>query len=278
MKKSRRPWPFRRMAGLMIRTGSFSLAALLFGLGDQGRAIGLCLSQLEAIDSLMDFKAGRLRKIILELTQDKSFLQHINSKLKEAEEELAARKIPGTVGLFDYGPLLYALVRCVRPSVVVETGVASGASSAYILKAMQTEGKGMLYSVDLPEGDKQDPNYTAMQFERHGAFGPTLLPQKLKTGYAIPEELKNRWQLTLGDAAIELPKLLEKLGSIDIFFHDSKHSYDHMMFEFQTAYPYLRSGGGLILSDDITWNSSFQDFARQVSRPHTSNPIGILVK
>ena len=277
MKKTGGFWNLKRMTGLVLRTWSLSLAALLFSLGDQGRAVSLCLSQLEAIDSLMDFKAGRLRKMMMELIQERPFFDHLNLKLRQAEEELTAKKIPGTVGLFDYGPLLYALVRCVHPSVVVETGVASGASSAYILKAMQAEGKGALYSIDLPEGDKQDPDYTAVQFERHGKFGPTLVPQKFKIGYAVPEELKNRWQLILGDAVVELPKLLEKLSSIDIFFHDSKHSYDHMLFEFQTAYPHLRSGGGLILSDDITWNSSFKDFARQVSKPHTFRPIGILV-
>lgn len=271
------PAHLRRMMGLVARTRNFPLAARLFRLGDQGRAVSLSLVHLKAIESLLGLRSGKLRKIILELTEDKPFFDHINSKLLEAEEKLSAEKSQGTVGLFDYGPLLYALVRCVRPSAVVETGVASGTSSAYILKALEDEGEGKLYSIDLPQGDQQDPEYATAQWNRRGAFGPTLIPTKLKTGYAVPEKLKSHWQLILGDAATELPKLLKQLGTIDIFFHDSKHSYEHMMFEFQIAYPHLRSGG-YVLSDDVAWNSSFVDFARQVSRPCHSVPIGILVK
>ena len=46
--------------------------------------------------------------------------------------------------------LLYALVRYCKPDVFVETGVSHGASSAFILAAMEENQKGHLYSIDLP--------------------------------------------------------------------------------------------------------------------------------
>lgn len=41
------------------------------------------------------------------------------------------------------------LVRILRPTVVIETGVANGISSAFILKALDKNNEGMLYSIDL---------------------------------------------------------------------------------------------------------------------------------
>jgi hypothetical protein len=46
------------------------------------------------------------------------------------------------------GPSLYLLTRLLRPNAIVETGVAAGVSSYFILQALQDIGKGQLYSVD----------------------------------------------------------------------------------------------------------------------------------
>ena len=56
--------------------------------------------------------------------------------------------------------------------------------------------------------------------------------------------------------------LLKALGSIDAFLHDSEHIYETMMFEYETAWPFLRRGG-LLLSDDVHWNRAFRDFVRK---------------
>ncbi len=59
------------------------------------------------------------------------------------------------------------------------------------------------------------------------------------------------------------PKLLTESGEVDLFIHDSEHTYQNMMFEFHTVWPYLRKGG-LLLSDDIDWNQAFKEFADKV--------------
>jgi predicted O-methyltransferase YrrM len=59
--------------------------------------------------------------------------------------------------------------------------------------------------------------------------------------------------------------LLDELGEIDFFIHDSEHSYECMTFEYQQAWKYLKPGG-LLVSDDISWNASFDDFSGLHSR------------
>ena len=53
----------------------------------------------------------------------------------------------------DIAELLYGLVRALRPEVVVETGVATGVTSAYLLAALADNDAGELQSIDLPSAD-----------------------------------------------------------------------------------------------------------------------------
>ena len=45
---------------------------------------------------------------------------------------------------------LYFLVRELKPEKIIETGVHRGVSSLFILQALEDNGKGELYSIDLP--------------------------------------------------------------------------------------------------------------------------------
>jgi hypothetical protein len=45
-----------------------------------------------------------------------------------------------------------------------------------------------------------------------------------------------------------------------MFFHDDLHTPDHMLWEFELVWPYLRAGGVLV-SDDV--NFSWIRFCRQ---------------
>lgn len=135
-------------------------------------------------------------------------------------------------------PAIYSLVRLLKPEVVVETGVADGVTTSYILRALEDNGRGKLYSVDLPH---------------------YLLPEGKQPGWIVEEGLRGRWELRVGDAAELLPPLLKELKTVDMFLHDSLHTYDHMMFEFRAAWPHLR-GGGLFLSHDVGSNDAFFRF------------------
>lgn len=153
---------------------------------------------------------------------------------------------------------LYVLIRVLKPEIVVETGVAAGVSSAYILKALEDNDKGELFSIDLP-------NYELNYFPKLGLKAVSILPEGEEQGFAIPAEFKHRWHLNLGKSQKILPPLLEELDSIDCFLHDSEHTYKNMMFEYKTAWLHLRDGG-LLLSDNVFMNSAFNDFSKLTMR------------
>ena len=168
-----------------------------------------------------------------------SFADHLRqcsgelSQLQVATADLYAKKVL----------IQYAVVRALAPRVVVETGVANGVSSAYILLALNRNATGSLHSIEI--GDS------------------TLLPPGRGVGWVVPEWLRNRWTLHIGDTKWKLPEVLKDVGDVDIFIHDSLHTYEHMWLEFQLAYPHLKPGS-VLLADDALWNSAFAEFANTV--------------
>jgi len=161
---------------------------------------------------------------------------------RELERRLAKVRTEygGQMNVHEVGAL-YALIRLSRPRVMVETGVSDGMTSAIILRAMEDNGMGRLHSIDLPE--------------------EYILAGK-QSGWLVPDLLRRRWDLRLGTSKDLLPPLLEELGSIDCFLHDSDHSYECMRFEFRTAWPRLRPGG-LFFSHDVGQNLSFLEFVEE---------------
>jgi predicted O-methyltransferase YrrM len=155
--------------------------------------------------------------------------------------------------------LQYALVRALAPAVIVETGVANGISSSYLLLACHLNRKGIVYSIDTNDRE--------------------FLPPGKATGWIVPDYLSARWTLILTDARKVLPPLLLRLGQIDVFIHDSAHTYDQMQFEFEQSYSRLRPKG-LLLSDDVSFNSAFDDFVA-ASHPALTcviDDVGVMTK
>jgi len=145
--------------------------------------------------------------------------------------------------------LLYLLVRACRPSMVFETGVFDGFTSACILLALDENRGGTLVSVDLPAVRPVDDSIDQP------------LPAGCQPGWVIPDYLRGPHELHLGDSRELLPRLLARYPRIDLFFHDSLHTFEHMSFEYQTAWPHL-TDGGILASDDILWNTAFPKFCR----------------
>jgi hypothetical protein len=161
----------------------------------------------------------------------------------------------GTLG-FD----VYALLRIFQPETIVETGVEAGVSSTFILKALADNNKGKLYSIDyrVQEGER-------IENIRLGLIPVEAISRDRETGFVIPDNLRGRWVYHPGRSNEILPGLLKELGQVDIFMHDSDHSYENMMFELTTAWDYLTERG-LVLAHDTDSNSAFRDFARKVGR------------
>jgi predicted O-methyltransferase YrrM len=141
----------------------------------------------------------------------------------------------GVMGAVDCATL-YGLTRWLRPIVLVESGGFVGMSSAFILRALADEqlATSKLYSIELSEDCDQ------------GALIPDDLrssPRFVPMRGRIEDFLKND----------QLPR------SIDMFLHDSSHSYQHMLWEFRQFWPRLRDGG-LLVSHDVQMNAAFPEF------------------
>jgi len=172
------------------------------------------------------------------------------------------------------GTVLYALCRKLKPDTIVETGVASGVSSAYILCALEENKHGELYSIDLPWGETV--TYPKDYFVSEGVVRGMLKGEQ--SGWIIPDYLRHRWQLVVGRSFEKLPPLLEKLGAIDIFLHDSEHSYQNMLWEYQTAWAYLEDGG-ILLSHNVDTNDAFFHFYESVGvKGYLLTDMGGIVK
>jgi predicted O-methyltransferase YrrM len=199
--------------------------------------------QLARSAELPYFELMRYRR---ELRNDREFQGHLERCLKDVPY--------GFAGL----GYLYAVVRAFKPAVVVETGVASGMSSAHILRALAANGSGRLYSIDLPNVQEG-----------------SILPQGRTTGWIVPAALRSRWDLQLGDTHELLPKLLTRLDRVDVFLHDSDHSYEAMSFEFEQALAKIEPGG-LLMSDDSHLHAAWDDFcARHALRPTRVEHLGV---
>jgi predicted O-methyltransferase YrrM len=147
--------------------------------------------------------------------------------------------------------LLYVAVRCLRPECVVETGVGAGASSWVILEALRKNGSGRLCSIDI--GAK--------------SFDGLALPESEHIGFLVPGDLRSQWELVIGPSGDVLPKMMKSVRSVDMFCHDSLHTYENMMFEFMTTFPHLKVGG-ILASDNVELNNAFDEFCHAVGAKH----------
>ena len=133
--------------------------------------------------------------------------------------------------------LLYALARERRPESVVETGVANGVSTFYLLRALQQNGKGNLTSFDV------NP----------------------RAGSLLRPEDQERWTFVVlppGRLRARFAAEIARQSHIDLFIHDSDHSYSGQNFEFETVFPKMRSHS-LLASDDADWSFAFLDFCHK---------------
>ncbi|QLG50914.1 class I SAM-dependent methyltransferase [Natrinema halophilum] len=136
------------------------------------------------------------------------------------------------------GVTLYVVCRALGIETAVETGVLYGSFDAHILAAMVENGGGTLHSVDLPGGP----------------------PGPFEYGHLIPDRCRDRWHFHRGDAREVLPDLLERIGPVDLFLHDSDHRLPHMRFEYETALAHLEAGG-VLASHDVRLSALFDRFS-----------------
>jgi predicted O-methyltransferase YrrM len=166
-----------------------------------------------------------------------------------------------------YGPspelmrVINIVCRLLRPNHVVETGVAKGFTTASILDAIDRNRAGHLYSVELPS---------------------LYIGYSKQVGERIPNRLRGRWTLEFGPSAVVLPRLMNRIGAVDVFVHDSAANYDNQMTEYRCALSSMPRGGVLI--SDMLNSDAFIETAEAtecrwaVIEQTKMHPLGILSK
>jgi predicted O-methyltransferase YrrM len=187
------------------------------------------------LSNFLNFEIDEIKTFFNELVYSDFINSLISRGLKDAKATI----------LISEGALLYVVCRIIKPEIVIETGVGAGLSTSFILKCLNDIGRGLLYSIDLPDQD--------------------ILRGK-EISYLIPPEYKKRWKLYIGDSKNILPQVLTEVSEVDISFHDAYASYEHQMFEYTSVWRKLRKGG-LLISDNIDLSKAFFEFSKEVKCP-----------
>jgi Methyltransferase domain len=189
------------------------------------------------------------------------------SEFEEAWQALCGRLAQSGFG-YDADPALaraaFRIVRALRPDVVVETGVARGITSAAVLDAMDANGKGHLWSIDLPP------------------LHPPAL--RMQLGAAVSEHVRGRWTYLRGPSRRLLPRLVAQVACVDLFIHDSVHSKATVVWELERVWDAM-GNPGIALVDDVDVHGGMAEFVRRHSPPawlvapqSTGGAFGVITK
>ena len=198
----------------------------------------------KAVSDIEKFSQIKLEGLLIE-----PGLREIEAETRQRVEKIGA-DAPFTIAHnadYSLAKFCYIACRMIKPAIVVETGVGYGVTSAFILKSLEVNGNGTLHSIDLPPIGALNSNSDS------------------QIGILVPEKLKQYWRLYRGTSKNILPQLLQRLQKIDIFLHDSLHTYKTMHWEFQKVKPFLTQRSAAI-ADDIDKNRFFLDWAN-ISQP-----------
>ena len=187
---------------------------------------------------------------------------YVENYLSGLARKFRARYAAGWVDLDD-ALFLYWLVRQTKPRRVVQCGAFNGRSSAFMMLALAKNGsEGTLNIIDQPPiFDPQDPKWTV-----EGKVYGAVVPAGKTSSWMVPDQYRDRLEISNGEVKSLLPKVVDNLEAIDLFYYASDHTYRDMMFAFEQAKRKLRPGG-LVVAVDVAWNASLWDFAERWGAP-----------
>ena len=142
----------------------------------------------------------------------------------------------------------YAIVRALKPTIVVETGTEKGLGSLVLAEAMCKNDRGQLITIDM------EPS----------------------SGLLIGERYAGVIERVIGDSL----QSLRTIDYIDLFIHDSDHSAEHEAREFELIESRL-SKSGIVLSDNSHATEELAKWSKSSNNSSTSRKnritTGILV-
>jgi len=147
----------------------------------------------------------------------------INEEVEEFKEHCVNLSSEEKINLCD--GYLYALIRRTEPEVIVENTGIGGASTFIMLKALQKNGHGKLYTFD-PTNSKELKGVNE-------------------------EELEEYWEYVPQNLHKSEDKLKELMGEINIFYHDSRSNGD-LFSDFRLMSKYVAYDGKYVTSKEVS--------------------------
>lgn len=149
-------------------------------------------------------------------------------------EDGRSYEVPSTGMPREVGEFIVDMVRSERPHATLETGLAWGRSTLFILRAL------------LENGDEFRP-HVAMDPFQATSFHSAARRSLRELGVAdLVEFYEERSEFVL-------PRLLQERRQFDLAYIDANHLFDFVFVEFRFIHTLLKPGG-LMIFDDTDWD------------------------
>jgi hypothetical protein len=172
---------------------------------------------------------SQVRSWMAELETDEEFKRGLTKRLSTNPTRRICATEPHLARRYGW----YAIVRALQPENVVETGTALGLGSCVIAAALLRNGHGRLTTIDIDDD----------------------------SGYLIDEPWAGVIDRRIGSSVDELAKMHD----VDMFLHDSLHTYEYETKEFTAVAPNLRADA-IVLSDNAHDSAALSHWAEQTGR------------
>ncbi len=131
----------------------------------------------------------------------------------------------------------YVIVRLLKPSRVIETGIHDGIGSLIFLAAL-----------DRNAHEGADGDLVSFDIDKNA-------------GWIVGEH--PRWSRRIGDSRAILEEAFLEVP-VQVFLHDSLHTFEHEMFELSVAAKHMK--GGAVMSDNAHGTDALKRVAEQSKR------------
>ena len=178
------------------------------------------------VSAVTGAEIGQVRSWITELETDQEFNASLTRRLSMNPTRRICATEPHLARRYGW----YAIVRALQPDNVVETGTALGLGSCVIAAALLRNGHGRLTTIDIDQD----------------------------SGYLIDTPWSSVIDRRIGSSVDELAKMRD----VDMFLHDSLHTYEYETKELAAVEANLRADA-IVLSDNAHDSLALSHWAQQ---------------
>lgn len=181
------------------------------------------------VSAVTGAEIGAVREWMGELEHDEEFRATLTRRLSSNPTRRVCATEPHLARRIGW----YAIVRALEPDNVVETGTHLGLGSCVIAAALRRNGHGRLTTIDIDDD----------------------------AGYLIDEPYAGVIDRRVGNSVTELAAMRD----VDMFLHDSLHTYEYESSELAAVEPGLRADA-IALSDNAHDSAALSDWAERTGR------------